>query len=172
MCRSAHRNRLHIRRFRSLSTVSFLRILRSAIEGFQFSSQCGKRRAGILAMVCAYYLHRSRLQRRKSRESSVALQRCVWGRGRLHTRDYAGVKTRTACTHPAEEPRDGGGQRRKPGGGAAYVFCDEVDGYFAGIASKRTLVKHPPEDWLRHERFARLRPGRQLHFFRLPDLTG
>lgn len=56
---------------------------------------------------------------------------------------YAGVKLGEACIHLCAH-----GEHRRPiGGGTIYVFCDEVDGYYAEIKKKGAIVKSEPRDY-------------------------
>jgi uncharacterized glyoxalase superfamily protein PhnB len=57
--------------------------------------------------------------------------------------DYAGVKLGEACLHlSAHTIHD-----RPVGGGTAYLFCDEVDSYYASITSKGATVKSAPKNY-------------------------
>ena len=63
----------------------------------------------------------------------------------FNTGDYAGVKLGKIAVHLSKH-REGGEYAKPVGGGIAYVFCDEVDGYFAMIKGKGARVKYPPQD--------------------------
>ena len=56
--------------------------------------------------------------------------------------EYAGVRNGEAqlhlCAHTIHT--------RPIGGGAAFVFCDEVDDYYIEIKAKGAIVKAKPED--------------------------
>ena len=61
---------------------------------------------------------------------------------------YAGVKLGTLSLHLSEQVAGGRDEYRKPlGSGIAYVFCDEVDGYYAQIKAKGVKAKYGPEDF-------------------------
>jgi uncharacterized glyoxalase superfamily protein PhnB len=58
--------------------------------------------------------------------------------------DYAGVKLGKVAVHLSKH---GTGEYAKPiGGSIAYIFCDDVDGYFAEIKKKGAKVKYPPQN--------------------------
>lgn len=58
--------------------------------------------------------------------------------------DYAGVKLGQIGVHLSKH---GSGEYAKPiGGSIVYVFCSEVDDYYAEIKKKGARVKYPPED--------------------------
>lgn len=57
--------------------------------------------------------------------------------------EYAGVKLGNACIHLCGHSV----HQRPVGGGTIYVFCDEVDRYFAEIKSKGAIVKSEPRDY-------------------------
>ena len=58
--------------------------------------------------------------------------------------DYAGVKLGKVSLHLSQHRA---GAYAKPiGGSVAYVFCDEVDGYYAEITRRGAKVKYPPQD--------------------------
>lgn len=60
--------------------------------------------------------------------------------------DYAGVKLGKVAVHLAKH---GKGEYAKPiGGSVAYIFCDEVDSYFADIKKRGAQVKYAPENAL------------------------
>jgi len=62
--------------------------------------------------------------------------------------NYAGVKLGSISIHLAEQSEDGDSEYAKPiGGSTIYVFCDEVDSYYAEIRSKGAEVKYPPKNW-------------------------
>lgn len=55
----------------------------------------------------------------------------------------AGVKLGKVKVHLSKH---GSGDYAKPiGGGVAYIFCDEVDDYFAAISERGAKVKYPPQ---------------------------
>lgn len=57
---------------------------------------------------------------------------------------YAGIRLGDTDLHLAE----GAGVHERPvGGGAAYIFCDEVDEYYARIQKKGAVLKTEPRDW-------------------------
>ena len=56
--------------------------------------------------------------------------------------DYAGVKLGGACLHlSGHNVHD-----RPVGGGTAYILCDEVDNYCAGIKKNGAIVKSDPKN--------------------------
>ena len=55
---------------------------------------------------------------------------------------YAGVSHGEACLHLSANRF----HERPIGGGSAFVFCDEVDGYFREIKKKGANVKGEPAD--------------------------
>ena len=58
--------------------------------------------------------------------------------------DYVGVKLGKTALHLSKH---GAGEFAKPvGGSIAYVFCDEVDGYFCEVKRKGAKIKFPPHD--------------------------
>ena len=57
--------------------------------------------------------------------------------------DYAGVKLGNACFHLCAH----GVHKRPVGGGTVYVFCDEVDGYYAEIKKMGAIVTSEPRDY-------------------------
>jgi uncharacterized glyoxalase superfamily protein PhnB len=58
--------------------------------------------------------------------------------------DYAGVMLGKVALHLSKH---GAGEYAKPvGGSIAYVFCDEVDGYFREVEQKGATIKYPPHD--------------------------
>ena len=57
---------------------------------------------------------------------------------------YAGIKSGPVCLHLAG---GGNGQRRPVGGGTVYIFCDDVDAYYAEIKKKGAILKGEPKDW-------------------------
>ena len=58
--------------------------------------------------------------------------------------DYAGVKHGKIGVHLSKH---GEGEYAKPiGGGIVYVFCDEVDSYYAETKKKGANIKYPPQD--------------------------
>ena len=59
---------------------------------------------------------------------------------------YAGVKSGPVCLHLAEA-RGGNVRQRPVGGGTVYIFCDDVDAYYAEIKGKGAVLKGEPKDW-------------------------
>ena len=57
--------------------------------------------------------------------------------------DYAGIKLGDACLHLTKQ----GIYNRPIGGGTVYVFCDEVDGYFAEISGRGANTKSAPKNY-------------------------
>ncbi|HEY8994121.1 MAG TPA: VOC family protein [Lacunisphaera sp.] len=58
--------------------------------------------------------------------------------------DYAGVKLGQVSLHLSKH---GTGEYAKPvGGSIAYVFCDDIDGYFDKVKQKGATIKYPPND--------------------------
>jgi len=57
--------------------------------------------------------------------------------------DYAGVKFGDAYIHLCGHSV----HKRPVGGGTIYLFCDEVDSYFAEITKKGAVVKSEPRDY-------------------------
>ncbi|HEX8372403.1 MAG TPA: VOC family protein [Chthoniobacterales bacterium] len=57
--------------------------------------------------------------------------------------DYAGVKLGGACLHLSGHSI----QDRPVGGGTAYIFCDEVDSYYAEIKAKGATIKAEPRNY-------------------------
>ncbi|HZP59764.1 MAG TPA: VOC family protein [Opitutaceae bacterium] len=58
--------------------------------------------------------------------------------------DYAGVKLGKIALHLSKHAP---GEYAKPvGGSVAYVFCDEIDGYFREVKQKGATIKYPPRD--------------------------
>jgi uncharacterized glyoxalase superfamily protein PhnB len=58
--------------------------------------------------------------------------------------DYVGVKLGKITVHLSKYSA---GEYAKPiGGSIVYVFCDEVDAYYAEIKKKGAKVKYPPQD--------------------------
>ena len=58
--------------------------------------------------------------------------------------DYAGMKLGKVTVHLSKH---GVGEYAKPvGGSIAYIFCDEVDDYYAEILKRGAKVKYPPQD--------------------------
>jgi uncharacterized glyoxalase superfamily protein PhnB len=57
--------------------------------------------------------------------------------------DYAGIKFGEVilhlCGHSIHD--------RPVGGGAVYIFCDEVDSYYAGLKKRGAHVKSEPKDY-------------------------
>ena len=58
-------------------------------------------------------------------------------------RDYAGVRLGGACLHLCSHLIHG----RLNGGGTAYVFCDEVDSYYADIVARGGIIKAEPRNY-------------------------
>ncbi|MEM1026602.1 MAG: VOC family protein [Planctomycetota bacterium] len=70
----------------------------------------------------------------------------------------------TACTsRPTPTPTPAPG---RPGTGAAYVFCDEVDAYFAEITQRGAATDGPPRtyDYGMRDFMVRDLDGNQLSF--------
>lgn len=57
--------------------------------------------------------------------------------------DYAGVKLGNAALHLSGHSIND----RPVGGGTAYIFCDEVDSYYADIESKGASLKSKPRNY-------------------------
>lgn len=57
--------------------------------------------------------------------------------------DYAGVQLGEACIHLSGHSI----HDRPVGGGTAYIFCDEVDGFWGTIKSHGAQVKTEPQDY-------------------------
>src|SRR5436189_6428103 len=58
--------------------------------------------------------------------------------------DCAGIKLGKVAVHLSKH---GAGEYAKPiGGSIAYIFCDEVDDYFADVKKRRAKVKYQPQD--------------------------
>ena len=58
--------------------------------------------------------------------------------------DYAGVKLGKVAVHLSKHR--GGEYAKAIGGSTAYIFCDEVDSYFAEIKKRGAKVKYAPEN--------------------------
>ncbi len=57
--------------------------------------------------------------------------------------EYAGIRMGKFALHlSGHNPH-----RRPAGGGNVYVFCDEVDGYFAELKRKGARLKSEPKDY-------------------------
>jgi uncharacterized glyoxalase superfamily protein PhnB len=58
--------------------------------------------------------------------------------------DYAGLKLGQVALHLSKH---GAGEYAKPvGGSIAYIFCDDVDGYFEQVKQKGAAIKYAPND--------------------------
>ena len=57
--------------------------------------------------------------------------------------DYAGVKFGDVCIHLCGHSV----HKRPVGGGTVYVFCDEVDSYYAEIEAKGASAKCAPRNY-------------------------
>ncbi|MEM7627448.1 MAG: VOC family protein [Planctomycetota bacterium] len=57
---------------------------------------------------------------------------------------YAGIKLDGCCLHLSHHSNPNTGE---PGTGAVYIFCDEVDGYFADIAGRGAATDGEPRDY-------------------------
>ncbi|MEZ0385809.1 MAG: VOC family protein [Verrucomicrobium sp.] len=57
--------------------------------------------------------------------------------------DYAGIKLGEVCLHLSGHSI----HDRPVGGGTVYIFCDEVDTYYADIVSKGAKVKAEPRSY-------------------------
>jgi uncharacterized glyoxalase superfamily protein PhnB len=58
------------------------------------------------------------------------------------------VKLGSISVHLVEQTEHSDSEYAKPiGGSTIYVFCDEVDSYYAEIKSKGALVKYEPKNW-------------------------
>jgi predicted enzyme related to lactoylglutathione lyase len=57
--------------------------------------------------------------------------------------DYAGVELGEARIHLCSH----GTHNRPVGGGTIYLFCDDVDTYYAEIKSKGGIIKNEPHDY-------------------------
>jgi catechol 2,3-dioxygenase-like lactoylglutathione lyase family enzyme len=57
---------------------------------------------------------------------------------------YAGIKHGECCLHLSQQGNPNTGQ---PGTGAIYIFCDEVDGYYADITARGAVTDAPPESY-------------------------
>lgn len=57
--------------------------------------------------------------------------------------DYAGVKFGEALIHLCGHSV----HQRPVGGGTIYVFCDDVDSYYAEIRKKGAVLKSEPRDY-------------------------
>jgi len=56
--------------------------------------------------------------------------------------NYAGISRGAALLHLCAHPQE----NRPPGSGAAYFFCDEVDGFYATLQEKGVPLPSPPKD--------------------------
>ncbi|MFG0250487.1 MAG: VOC family protein [Phycisphaeraceae bacterium JB051] len=52
---------------------------------------------------------------------------------------YAGIKRDDCCIHLSAHD--------KPGSGKVYIFCDDVDGYFADITKQGASTDDEPKDY-------------------------
>ena len=57
---------------------------------------------------------------------------------------YAGIKRNDCRIHLSEQGNPNTG---RPGTGAVYLFCDEVDGYYAEITERGAKTESPPKDY-------------------------
>lgn len=57
---------------------------------------------------------------------------------------YAGIKRDECCLHLSQFGNPNCG---RPGTGAVYIFCDEVDDYFAGITARGAVTDAPPKSY-------------------------
>ena len=57
---------------------------------------------------------------------------------------YAGIQRDACRIHLSQHGNPNAGP---PGSGAAYIFCDEVDSYFAEITSRGATVDAEPKDY-------------------------
>lgn len=58
--------------------------------------------------------------------------------------EYAGIQRDDCCIHLSAEGNPNTG---KAGTGAVYIFCDDVDGYFADIAGRGAANAQEPKDY-------------------------
>jgi catechol 2,3-dioxygenase-like lactoylglutathione lyase family enzyme len=58
--------------------------------------------------------------------------------------EYAGIAQGECCIHLSQQ---GNPNTAEPGSGAIYIFCDEVDSYFAEIVGRGANVAEPPRDY-------------------------
>jgi len=58
---------------------------------------------------------------------------------------YGGVKSGNVSIHLSSP--DGDVLHRPLGGGTIYIYCDNVDDYYATIVKKGAKVKGEPRDW-------------------------
>ena len=62
--------------------------------------------------------------------------------------NYAGVKLGAINLHLAEQIAGGRSEYTKPlGSGIAYIFCDEVDGYYEQIKKRGARTRYAPQDF-------------------------
>lgn len=57
---------------------------------------------------------------------------------------YAGIKRDDCCLHLSAHTNPNTGE---PGTGSVYLFCDEVDGYFAEITGRGADTDGEPKDY-------------------------
>lgn len=57
---------------------------------------------------------------------------------------YAGIERDECHIHLSQH---GNPNTSEPGSGAVYIFCDEVDGYFAEIVSRGAQVMEKPKNY-------------------------
>jgi catechol 2,3-dioxygenase-like lactoylglutathione lyase family enzyme len=76
---------------------------------------------------------------------------------------YAGVRRDDCRIHLSAAGNPNTGQ---PGSGAVYIFCDEVDAFFADITQRGAVTDGPPQDYPYGLRdfIARDPDGNQLSF--------
>lgn len=76
---------------------------------------------------------------------------------------YAGIKLDDCCLHLSAHSNPNTGA---PGTGAVYIFCDEIDGYYAQIAERGAVTDGEPKDYDYGMRdfIARDPDGNQLSF--------
>jgi catechol 2,3-dioxygenase-like lactoylglutathione lyase family enzyme len=58
--------------------------------------------------------------------------------------NYAGIKMGGVKLHLSQA---GNPNSKPPGSGSVYVFCDEVDDYYAEIVAKGAVPQNPPKDY-------------------------
>ncbi len=58
--------------------------------------------------------------------------------------NYAGIERDVCRIHLSQQGNPNAGT---PGSGAVYIFCDEVDAYFAEITSRGARVDAEPKDY-------------------------
>lgn len=57
--------------------------------------------------------------------------------------EYAGIKYGEVFIHLSQNHAD----MKPPGSGAIYIFCDEVDAFYAEIKAKGCDTRTEPQDW-------------------------